>query len=192
RGTAAGKGSRKVSGRWQVSQSARLPGKWTSPKSCAVGTGIPKPYTTYGCCVRFSPVWILCSKCLRPIGCVFWSAPMTFLRRMKSVLLGLWHTTQYSTRLRRLPCTLNPCEKTPWHEAQFDWSTTARRGTTGVPSTLKSSTTFSIASDTFWVSGGVSLFVGAGGRGSPPPRPGARGVGGAPGGTVGLTGAEPP
>ena len=39
-------------------------------------------------------------------------------------MLGLWHTTQYSTRLRRLPCTLKPCEKTPWHEAHFAWSTT--------------------------------------------------------------------
>src|SRR5262249_46850824 len=73
---------------------------------------------------------------------------MTGPRRAESVLLGLWHTTQYSTRLRRLPWMLNPCEKTPWHEAHFDWSTTARRGTTADPSTLKSSTTFWIASCT--------------------------------------------
>ena len=43
---------------------------------------------------------------------------------------------------------LKPCEKTPWHEAHFAWSTTARRGTTGEPSTLKSRTTFCIASCT--------------------------------------------
>src|SRR5262249_59008476 len=73
---------------------------------------------------------------------------MTGPRRAESVLLGLWHTTQYSTRLRRLPWMLNPCEKTPWHEAHFDWSTTARRGTRADPSTLKSSTTFWIASCT--------------------------------------------
>src|SRR5262245_23966659 len=102
----------------------------------------------YGCCVSSSPVWILCSMCLRPIGCVFGSAPATPTRRAKSVLLGLWHTTQYSTWLRRLPCTLKPCEKTPWHEPQFACSTTSRRGTTADPSTLKSRTTFCIASCT--------------------------------------------
>src|SRR5262245_53861818 len=55
---------------------------------------------------------------------------------------------QYSTWLRRLPCTLKPCEKTPWHEPHFSCSTTSRRGTTADPSTLKSSTTFCIASCT--------------------------------------------
>src|SRR4029450_2788823 len=101
---------------------------------------------TYGCCVRFSPVWILCSMCLRPIGCVLGAAPVTPTRRAKSELLGLWHSTQYSTRLRRLPWMLKPWEKTPWHEAHFAWSTTARRGATTEPSTLKSSTTFCVAS----------------------------------------------
>src|SRR5262249_46704557 len=112
------------------------------------------------------------SMCLRPIGCVFGSAPVTPTRRAKSVLLGLWHTTQYSTRLRRFPWMLNPCEKTPWHEAQFDWSTTARRGTTGVPSTLKSSTTFCMTSFTFTVTTGGpgSVTIGTERRASMPTR----------------------
>src|SRR5262249_34683501 len=43
---------------------------------------------------------------------------------------------------------LKPWEKTPWHEAHFAWSTTARRGTTADPSALNSSSTFCIASCT--------------------------------------------
>ena len=82
------------------------------------------------------------------MGCVAGSAPVTTTRPSKSLSLGLWHTTQYSTRLRDPPCTLKPCEKTPWHEAHFAWSTTARRGTMAEASTLKSRTTFCIASRT--------------------------------------------
>src|SRR5262249_54901521 len=97
---------------------------------------------------------------------------MTGPRRAESVLLGLWHTTQYSTRLRRLPWMLKPCEKTPWHEAHFAWSTTARRGTTGEPSTLKSRTTLCITSFTFkgTTGGPGSVTIGTERRASMPTR----------------------
>src|SRR6516162_11774180 len=67
---------------------------------------------------------------------------------------------------------LKPCEKTPWHEAQFDWLTTDRRGTTADPSTVKSSTTFCIASLTFMVTTGGpgSVTIGTERRASMPTR----------------------
>src|SRR5262245_21811543 len=67
---------------------------------------------------------------------------------------------------------LKPWEKTPWHEAQFAWSTTARRGTTGEPSTLKSRTTFCITSLTFTVTTGGpgSVTIGTDRRASIPTR----------------------
>src|SRR5580658_4177066 len=59
----------------------------------------------------------------------------------KSVSDGLWHSTQYSGLLRRLPCS----ESETWQALQLVSATTVRRGVTGEPSTEKFTTGFGLA-----------------------------------------------
>jgi hypothetical protein len=51
--------------------------------------------------------------------------PLTFGRCAQSVRLGVWHTTQYCTRFRMVPCS----RMRSWHRSHFSCATTTRRGT---------------------------------------------------------------
>src|SRR5262249_51223591 len=87
---------------------------------------------TYGCCSRFSPRWILWIRTLKSIVAVgepAATAAASLRRRAASLWFGLWQSTQYSTRLRRLPCTEKPFENSPGHQKHFWFSTTIRVAT---------------------------------------------------------------
>src|SRR5271165_1242988 len=74
---------------------------------------------------------------LMPWGGSALSAATVAAARMEaSVLDGLWHNTQYSVLLRRVPCTDNAT----WHWLQLARATTVRRGATVEPSTEKYTT----------------------------------------------------
>src|SRR5581483_8578355 len=87
-------------------------------------------------------------KSMVEVGDAAATAAASFFRRAASLMFGLWQRTQYSTRLRRFPCTENPFENSPWHEKQFWFSTTMRRGTTAPPSSPNDTTGFTAASFT--------------------------------------------
>src|ERR1700691_6321800 len=79
---------------------------------------------------------------LMPCGGNALSAATTALGRwLISVFDGLWHSTQYSVLLRRLPCS----ESATWQALQLLSATTVRRGVTGEPSTEKFTTGFGSA-----------------------------------------------
>src|SRR5579871_4037994 len=76
---------------------------------------------------------------LIPCGGAALSAALVALTRTDaSVFDGLWQNTQYSVLLRSVPCM----ESDTWHWLQLASATTARRDTTGEPSTEKYDTGF--------------------------------------------------
>src|SRR5579862_4008963 len=69
------------------------------------------------------------------------------LRRAPSFCVELWHSSQYSTWLRRLPWIEKSLENSPWQVAQFWVSTMVRCGCGGEPSTENVTTGFTAASE---------------------------------------------